>query len=192
MGTDGQMCLSVPKFGTDKRPVTMVTTGHQIWPKMGQNSIISSFFPMGKKASAEGQSSSQELEVGPRSGPYFLVCIIRQFSIYLPWVTLLPVGCNPDLAQLMKLPQMSSFVSHGWAVSPGRAFWCCWIHFLWQNMIYIKYFCYLWIHEPWWFFMIVHDIPNLEFQTTNWGYSTTFVIGQLLSLEGLRATPAFF
>ena len=39
--------------------------------KKGQNSIISSFFA--KKASAEGRSPPQELEVGPRSGPYLLV-----------------------------------------------------------------------------------------------------------------------
>ena len=43
-------------------------------PKMGQNRIISSFLAQrAKKASAEGQSSPQELEVGPRSGPYLLV-----------------------------------------------------------------------------------------------------------------------
>ena len=43
--------------------VTKVTTGHKKLPKMGQNSIISS----------EGRSPPQELEVGPRSGPYLLV-----------------------------------------------------------------------------------------------------------------------
>ena len=37
---------------------------------MGQNSIISQ---RAKKASAEGQRPLQELEVGPRSGPYLLV-----------------------------------------------------------------------------------------------------------------------
>ena len=43
-------------------------------PKIGQNSIISPFLPEGqKKPTAEGQSPPQELEVGPRSGPYFLV-----------------------------------------------------------------------------------------------------------------------
>ena len=31
------------------------------------------FARMAKKASAEGQSPPQELEVGPRSGPYLLV-----------------------------------------------------------------------------------------------------------------------
>ena len=43
-------------------------------PKMGQNSIISSFFAQrAKKAWAKGRSPPQELEVGPRSGPYLLV-----------------------------------------------------------------------------------------------------------------------
>ena len=56
--------------------VTKVTTGHQKSPKMGQNSIISSFFARrAKKASAKGRSPPQELEVGPRSGPYFLVVL---------------------------------------------------------------------------------------------------------------------
>ena len=41
MGPDGQTCPSVPKLGTDGHPVTKVTTGHQKWPKMGQNSIKS-------------------------------------------------------------------------------------------------------------------------------------------------------
>ena len=46
-------------------------------PKIGQNSIKSSFFARrAKKASAEGRSPPQELEVGPRSGPYLLVIII--------------------------------------------------------------------------------------------------------------------
>ena len=54
--------------------VTKVTTGHQKLPKMGRNSIISSFFAQrAKRASAEGWSPPQELEVGPRSGPYLLV-----------------------------------------------------------------------------------------------------------------------
>ena len=44
-------------------------------PKMSQNSIISSLFfaRRAKKASVEGRSSPQELEVGPLSGPYLLV-----------------------------------------------------------------------------------------------------------------------
>ena len=54
--------------------VTKVTIGHQKLPKMGQNSKINSFFARrAKKASAEGRSPPQELEVGPRSGPYLLV-----------------------------------------------------------------------------------------------------------------------
>ena len=51
--------------------VTTVTTGHQKLSKIGQNSIKSPFFPVGKKSF--GQSPPQELEVGPRSGPYILV-----------------------------------------------------------------------------------------------------------------------
>ena len=58
--------------------VTNVTTkcyhGYYWTPKMGQNSIKSSFFARrAKKASAEGRSPPQELEVGPRSRPYLLV-----------------------------------------------------------------------------------------------------------------------
>ena len=46
---------------------TNVSTEHQKWPKIGQNSLISPFRPKGKKASAKGQSSPQELEVGKHS-----------------------------------------------------------------------------------------------------------------------------
>ena len=54
--------------------VTTVTTGHQKLPKIGQNSIKSSFFARrAKKASDECQSPPQDLEVGPRSVPYLLV-----------------------------------------------------------------------------------------------------------------------
>ena len=41
------------------------------WPK--QDNKLSFFCPRAKKASAEGQSPPQELEVGPCSGPYLLV-----------------------------------------------------------------------------------------------------------------------
>ena len=42
--------------------VTKVTTGHQKWPKIVQNSIISFFCPKGKISPlADGQSSPQEL-----------------------------------------------------------------------------------------------------------------------------------
>ena len=67
--------------------VTNVTTkcyhGYYRIPKMGQNSIKSPFFARrAKKASVEGRSPPQELEVGPRSGPYLLVYskngIVRQ------------------------------------------------------------------------------------------------------------------
>ena len=54
--------------------VTKVTTEHQQLPKMGQNSIITSFCAQrAKKPSAEGRSPPQELEIGPHSGPYLLV-----------------------------------------------------------------------------------------------------------------------
>ena len=57
--------------------VTKATTGHQKMPKMGQNSIISSFFARrAKKASAEGRSPPQELEVSPRSKLYLLVIVV--------------------------------------------------------------------------------------------------------------------
>ena len=59
--------------------VTKVITGDQKMPKMGQNSIISSFFARrAKKASAEGRSSPQELEVSPRSGLYLLVKLHKE------------------------------------------------------------------------------------------------------------------
>ena len=55
--------------------VTKVTTGNQKWLKMGQNNTFKSFFAQrAKKALPEGQSPPQELEEGPRSGPYLLVC----------------------------------------------------------------------------------------------------------------------
>ena len=55
---------------------TKVTTGHQKLSKIGQNSIITSFFARRAKiASAEGRIPPQELEEGPRSGPYLLVIV---------------------------------------------------------------------------------------------------------------------
>ena len=52
--------------------VTKVTSGHQKLPKIGRNSIINCLFcPKGKKSL--GGSPPQELEVGPRSGPYLIV-----------------------------------------------------------------------------------------------------------------------
>ena len=48
---------------------------------MGQNSIIIFFFARrAKKALAEGRSPPQELEVGPRSGPYLLVVDTRRYG----------------------------------------------------------------------------------------------------------------
>ena len=56
----------------------MVTTGHQKLQKMGQNSKKSSFFAQrAAEASFKGQSPPQDLEVGPRSGPYLLVDMMR-------------------------------------------------------------------------------------------------------------------
>ena len=82
--------------------VTKVTTGHQELPKMGQNSIISSFFARrAKKASAEGRSSSQELEVGPRSGPYLLVVINRGRLLHK--ITLRQISDKGGLWQIWKL-----------------------------------------------------------------------------------------
>ena len=53
---------------------TKVIAGDQKMPKMGQNSIISSFLAQrAKKVLSKGQSPPQELEVSPRSGLYLLV-----------------------------------------------------------------------------------------------------------------------
>ena len=50
-----------------------VTTEHQKWPNISTNNVKGSFFAQrAKKASDEGQSPPQELEVGPHSGPYLL------------------------------------------------------------------------------------------------------------------------
>ena len=55
---------------------TKVTTGRQKLQKLGQNSIISSFFAQrAKKALAKDRRPPQELELCPRSGPYLLVHI---------------------------------------------------------------------------------------------------------------------
>ena len=54
--------------------VTKVTTGNIKLPKMGQNSIISSFFS--KREKSLSQNPPQELEVSPRSGPYLLIILI--------------------------------------------------------------------------------------------------------------------
>ena len=54
--------------------VTEVTTEHQKWPKISENSIKSpTFAQRAKKAPALGRSPPQELEVSPRSGLYLLV-----------------------------------------------------------------------------------------------------------------------
>ena len=68
--------------------VTKVTTGQQKLTKMGQNSIITSFFAQRvKKASVEGQSPPQELEISPRSGPYLLVTFNLKFKQKSPFHT---------------------------------------------------------------------------------------------------------
>ena len=62
---------------------TKVTTEHQKLPKMGQNSIISSFFlaQRANKSLVEGRSPPQELEVGPCSGLYLLVLLNTEYRI---------------------------------------------------------------------------------------------------------------
>ena len=85
--------------------VTEVTTGHQKWPKMDQKSKISSFFAQrAKQASTEGQSLPQELEVGPRSGPYLLVYLILRTGKAL-FSCIVDPGCRetrlPILARVL-------------------------------------------------------------------------------------------
>ena len=78
--------------------VTKVITGDRKMPKMGQNSIISSFFARrAKKASAEGQSPPQELEVSPRSGLYLLVYIGRKKLILTKNVFEQPIGISQNI-----------------------------------------------------------------------------------------------
>ena len=61
--------------------VTKVTTEHRKWPKISTNSVKSFFLAQrAKKASAESQSSPQELEEGPPSGPHLLVSLKRWLS----------------------------------------------------------------------------------------------------------------
>ena len=74
--------------------VTKVTTGHQKLPKMGQNSIKSSFFARRAKKSL-GRSPPQELEVGPRSGPYLLVC--QKWEKFKARLNLLEQSMSGDL-----------------------------------------------------------------------------------------------
>ena len=55
---------------------------------MGQNSIISSLFlPVGqKKPRPKAEVLLQELEVGPHSGPYLLVSVIRAFMTVTAYI----------------------------------------------------------------------------------------------------------
>ena len=67
-------------------------------PKMGQNSIKSSFFARrAKKALAEGQRPPQELEVGPRSGPYLLVISKGTAALAVTAVTAANATAEVDL-----------------------------------------------------------------------------------------------
>ena len=68
----GASCDGIPLFES----YVKVITGDKKMPKMGQNSKIRPFFARrAKKASAEGLSPPQELEVSPRSGLYLLVIL---------------------------------------------------------------------------------------------------------------------
>ena len=79
--------------------VTKVTsTEHQKGPNI--TALTALFWPKGKiKASTEGWSQPQELEVSPRSRLYLLVCYKRKIigakNIYLPFG---PAKSNPILA----------------------------------------------------------------------------------------------
>ena len=60
--------------------ITEITTEHQKWLKISTNSVKSSFFVRrAKKASSEGRSPPQELEVSPHSGLYLLVTVKDKF-----------------------------------------------------------------------------------------------------------------
>ena len=86
--------------------VTKVTTEHQKLPKLGQNSMKSSFFARrAKKASAEGPSPPQELEVGPRSGPYLLVFVIaavQHCAVQCILVHYISVHCSEILCSIVQ------------------------------------------------------------------------------------------
>ena len=92
--------------------VTNVTTkcyhGYYWTPKMGQNSIKSSFFARrAKKASAEGRSPPQELEVGPRSGPYLLVSLKIKKK------------CLDFRKQPIIIVQITAFQTYSWFLGPN-------------------------------------------------------------------------
>ena len=72
--------FSLPKLFSLLIKVSKVTNEYQKGPKMVKNHHNGPFFfPKGKNTSALGQSSLQELEVGPHSEPYLLV-LIQYFS----------------------------------------------------------------------------------------------------------------
>ena len=76
--------------------VTKVTTkcyhGYYWKPKIAKNGPKQQFFfcQRAKKASAEGRSPPQELEVGPRSGPYLLFL----FNNFVKTHSLSSIGVN--------------------------------------------------------------------------------------------------
>ena len=65
--------------------VTKFTTGHQkLQKKNGQKQHNNLFFwPKGKKSLSQRPSPPQELEVGPRSGPYLLVVLTDRMDHWL-------------------------------------------------------------------------------------------------------------
>ena len=74
-----QFCALMPKISKENfAEVPSKSYQGYYWtpkrPKIGQNSKIDSFLPVGQnKPLAEGRSPPQELKIGPRSGPYPLV-----------------------------------------------------------------------------------------------------------------------
>ena len=70
--------------------VTKVNTGHQKLPKQHKKPF---FCPKGKKSL--GRSPPQELEVGPRSGPYLLVC--KKWEKFKARLNLLEQSMSGDL-----------------------------------------------------------------------------------------------
>ena len=84
--------------------IAEVTTEHQKWPKISTNSVKSSSFAQrAKKASAEGWSPPQKLEVSPHSGLYLLVILITHhgFIIFLS----LYISINTRLTESVKMRQ---------------------------------------------------------------------------------------
>ena len=89
--------------------VTKITTGHQKFTKIGQNSIISFYFP-------KGRSPPQELEVGPRRGPYLLVFYIIEGK-YCPAITIPATATATAVSRSEYLPWI---LKQGGLESSGR------------------------------------------------------------------------